>query len=211
MKCDCNHVIHTNRHTQICEQCGIETRIPFNIDQSMTINSYDTHCPFARGYSRLTRFTRMLSSILHPCAQHFDNHMLKYLDKYKPYSTRARLIERMKKAPVKDKRYCSVHLYCKLFVHDYDPPLLPNNIENIETEIINHFKDIEFAHHRHGEPFFNYMWLLNLCLRKWNLHEYHQFTKTLKCKNRKKMYSDMYKFCMNLILSNRERQLLAYA
>ena len=115
----------------------------------------------------------------------------------------------MKMAPVKDKRYCSLHLYCKLYVQDYICPTPPE--DHIESEIIKHFKDIEFAHHHHGEPFFNYMWLLNKCLRKWNLQRYLQFTKKLKCKNRKRMYSKMYNFCMNIILANRDRQLLEYA
>jgi hypothetical protein len=209
--CQHTYTIYSNEYTEICQVCGLETPVAYNIDHSMTINAYESHCPFSKGYSRLTRFTRMLCSIIHPCPQHFDDRMLKYLDEHQPYPTQEKLMERMKMAPIKDKRYCSVHLYCKLFVENYEPPALPSNIKEIETQITNHFKDIEFAHHKHGEPFFNYMWLLNVCLEKWNLQPYLQFTKSLKCKKRKQLYSDMYDFCMNIILSNIERQLLDYS
>ena len=208
--CTCENLVYTNRHTQVCEQCGVETRVPFNLHELILIDSYNTHSPFARGYCRLNRFKRMLYSILAPCPQFFDNTTLKYLDKCGPIKNKEHLLKLLKHAPVKDKRYCSLHLYCKLFCMNYIPPYKPDNIDQIREEIIMHFKDIEFAHHRYGNPFFNYQWLLNLCLKKWNLHQYLKYTKKLKCKRRRKLYSKMYTFCMDIILENRDRQAMVY-
>jgi hypothetical protein len=209
--CDCKNVIYLNRHTKVCENCGVETRVPFNMSELIIIDSYNTHSPFSRGYCRLNRFKRMLYSIIYPCPQLFDNKTLKYLGLHSPIRNKSYLLKLLKKSPVKDKRYCSLHLYCKLFCLDYVPPRKPENIAQICEAIMNHFKDIEFAHHKYGEPFFNYQYLLNLCLKKWNLHEYLKFTKTLKCRNRRRLYNRMYAFCMKSILANRERQALAYA
>ena len=211
MNCDCLNIIHTTRHTKICEQCGVETTIPFNLREITTIDSYNTHCPFSRGYSRLLRFKKMIYSILSPCPQYYDNNVLEYLDAHKPFQTQADLLRCLKRAPVKDKRYSSLHLYCKLYVREYVPPYKPENIEQIQREIITHFQDVEFAHHSYGEPFFNYMWLLNFCLNKWGLTDYLKYTKTLKCRNRRRLYEDMYTFCLKIILANKERQLMAYA
>ena len=209
--CDCPILVYTNRHTQVCDMCGVETRVAFNLHELILINSYNTHSPFSQGYCRLNRFKRMLYSIISPCPQIFDNKTLEYLDKSRPIKSKGHLLKLLKRAPVKDKRYCSLHLYCKLFCVDYIPIYAPQNIEQIQKEIIAHFKDIEFAHHGYEQPFFfNYQWLLNVCLRKWNLHQYLKFTKKLKCKTRRRIYSKMYQFCMDIITSNRERQSLAY-
>ena len=152
-------------------------------------------------YSRKKRFEKLLLCVLQPCPQSGDDLMLAYLFERKPIKDRHSLLQLMKKSPLKDKRYCSLHLFSKLIVSNYIQPPVPKNIDNLKYRILRSFDDIEFAHSRkrlYDAPFFNYCWLLSFFLDEFGLSEYKPFVKPLKCKHRRKVYATMYKELKNL-------------
>ena len=127
--------------------------------------------------------------------------MLAYLFKHAPIEDTHCLLELMKISPVKDKRYCSLHLFCKLCVPTYVAPAPPGNLEHLQKLMLRCFEEVEFAHRRHyrgDHMFFNYGWILQLYLRVFGLRQYLRFVKPLKCKHRRETYERMYLEIMRL-------------
>lgn len=194
MSCCGKPLLHTDRHTTICRECGIEKRAPFDVLGSPTPNSYN-HAPLLQGYSRKKRMKRLLDAILTPSPQPGDNALLEFLDNKKPIEDLTTLMKLLKASPSKDKRYGSLHLYSKLFMPSYTTPEVPKNLQTIRTHILRDFDNVEFAYKRNfgsRAPFFNYCWLISLFLRKYGLSQYLMYVKPLKCKHRRKAYEKMY-------------------
>ena len=183
----------TFRHTSICMECGIEKRIPFDMFNSRKV--YTSNAPLFTGYSRKNRFEKMLDAVLTPISQPGDNVVLYYLNNHTPIKDMKELMSLLKNSPSKDKRYGSLHLYSKLFISSYEPPMVPTNLESIKKSILSDFGDVEFYHRKLNDektPFFNYCWLLIKFLKKYNLIQYLRFVKPLKCKHRRELYKKMY-------------------
>ena len=127
--------------------------------------------------------------------------MLAYLFKHAPIEDLPRLLELMKTSPVKDKRYCSLHLFCKLCVPTYVAPSPPTNLAHLQNLMLRCFEEVEFAHRRYyrGEHmFFNYGWILQMYLQVFGLPQYLRYVKPLKCKHRRETYERMYLAIMRL-------------
>ena len=201
-RCCGESVLMTNRHTLVCRLCGLEKKCAFSqtcIHYNQ--NTYSTHAPLVPVYSRKKRFSRLLASVLSPSPQPGDDKMLAYLFEHKPISDTPALLKLMKISSVKDKRYCSLHLFCKLFVPSYTAPIPPDNLEHLRTTMLKCFEEVEFAHRRHfrGEHmFFNYGWILQMYLRIFGMAQYLKFVKPLKCKHRRDVYEKMYLAIMRL-------------
>jgi len=189
----------TTHHTTVCRECGMERSCPYT-QQSMSQNqnTYNTHAPLIPVYSRKKRFERLLNSIITPCPFAGDNKMLEYLWPHRPMENTKSLISLIKKSPIKDKRYASMHLYTSLFVKDYSAPVPPKNIAFLKRKMLRCFQDLEFAHRRclPNGPFFNYMWILSKYLQEHKLHDYIPHVKPLKCKHRRIVYEKMYKLVL---------------
>ena len=159
--CECDGLkFDTDYNTVVCCICGRETRIGYKMTEP-NANSYLTHTPFLGGYSREKRFEMMLDLVLKPTPTKSDDGVLEYLFKHKPIKNLGQLYFLLKKHRGKDKRYCSLHCFARLFVKNYTPPIRhpPGTVSNIMEK----FKDIEFLHSRHApenRPFFSYYFLL---------------------------------------------------
>lgn len=195
MKCCGAFQIYTTHNTTVCVNCGLETACGYGFfPLTRAQSTYNNHAPLVNVYSRKKRFDKLLLCVLKPCPQSGDNLMLEYLFKRQPIHNIPDLLQWMKTSPLKDKRYCSLHLFCKLLVKKYTPPQMIENMDYKRVQILRAFEDIEFAHARKQRqgPFFNYCWLLSFFLKEFNLREYNQFVKPLKCKHRRKAYADLY-------------------
>ena len=101
------------------------------------------------------------------------------------------LFSAIKKTTLRDKRYMSIHLFARLFCADYVVP--PPVCDSVRRRILMEFEHVEFGHNRYcvGKQFFNYAWILSTLLRKFKLMEHAEFIKALRCKHRRKFYTDM--------------------
>ena len=187
--CSCDKLVYTEYNTVICTSCGIETKIALDFVQKQAPRDM---VPFPAGYSRFKRFSKILDGVLFPTPTVGDNMMLEYLFKKKTYASKAELIKHMKNAPLRDKRYTSLHLFCRLFVKGYQPPPAYNYNE-VKKRIMMRFQDVEFGHMNKcpTEQFFNYNHLVVILLSESGLSEHIQFVKDLRCKRRKKYYKEM--------------------
>ena len=130
--------------------------------------------------------------------------MLEYLHPFAPFTSKKHLLARIKKASLSDKRYSSIHFFCKTFVQNYYAPPRITNIHVLVKRMLNRFGDIEFGFSRlfNGIQFFNYAWLLSQLLNEVKLFGYIKFVKSLKCKQRVLYYSDMLTKIKNFLNSS---------
>ena len=187
--CSCDAFnVETDYSTSICTKCGLETQTGLDMIQKEAPRDMT---PFPVGYSRYKRFSKILDGVLFPTPTISDNQMLEHLMK-KKFATITELIKYMKNAPLRDKRYTSLHLFCRLFVEGYIPPRSCNYSE-VKSCIMKRFQDVEFGHLRFcpKEQFFNYNHLLVILLRESGLTDHTQFVKDLRCKRRKLFYGEM--------------------
>ena len=184
--CNCKYVVRTDYNTDVCVCCGNESQCPLSIIQAeRPVNM----CMFPTGYSRHKRFSKILDSVLFPTPTSADNNMLKFLFK-KSFSSITELIGAMKSATLRDKRYSSLHLFCKLFVRSYKAPAQRNYYE-VKRCIMKKFECIEFGHLGTcpNKQFPNYNWLLTILLAETGLTGHVQYVKNLRCKHRKEFYT----------------------
>ena len=144
-------------------------------------------------YRRSKRFTEMLRKLVYPCPEKKDDPILeKFLKRKKTFGTINEFIIALKNSGIKDKRYQSIHTFCKLFCSDYEPvrPLTSHKFDLL----IRMFKDVEhrFTRLTAGIPFFNYNWLLSKILHSVNITRYDSFLKKIKCKKRNLYYEQLF-------------------
>lgn len=195
MTCCGERLLYTTRHTTVCTWCGLEKACPFTQGAiAGNQNTYSTHAPLVPAYSRRRRFERLFNAVVQPAPQPADEKMIRYLFGLPRFTTQEALLATMKRSPLKDKRYNSTHVMCKLFLTTYAPPRPPDNLHQLRKRVLWDFDEIQFAHRRtfsESHFFFNYCWLLGFCLSKRGLGQFLTYVKPLKCRQRRKVYLDM--------------------
>ena len=149
------------------------------------------HSPFLSGYSRTKRFKGMVEALLWPTPSNPDTKMLDYLFTRK-IKNRLELIAALTKAPLKDKRFGSIHLFCRLMDPEYTEPK-HGCLFQMLTRLVRDFQCIEgrFRQRFVNEPFINYTFLIRHLLTKLLFFSYLPFVKQLKCAKRKARYNEM--------------------
>lgn len=144
-------------------------------------------------YRRSKRFSEMLRKLVYPTPERKDDPVLDYFFKpLKMYDTIDKFVFALKNSGIKDKRYQSIHTFCKLFCSNY------KNICVLTTQefgmLIRMFKDVEhrFARLSVGIPFFNYNWLLSKLIHSIGITRYDPFLKKIKCKKRNLYYEHLF-------------------
>ena len=189
--CKSKDVFITDYHTVVCTRCGVEKRCAFEITPLHVSYNCNHHQPFASGYNRQKRFNIMLSNVLFGGCNRADEHMIKYLIQFKPYTDESSLLKQMKHSCLRDKRYTSLHLFARLFLESYQKVEMPTNWDAVEKSIMRMFGEIELAHHRvFSKPFFSYVWLLQKILLCHKIDWCSRFIKQLKCPKRVNAYED---------------------
>jgi len=206
--CSCGSTIllTTERHTTVCTECGIEKKVPTQIRNIHVSYAQAHHQPFASSYSRNKRFASMLDAVVLATCQVSDEPMLAHLHSLKiTFKTIGSILTAMKKSALRDKRYTSLHMFCRVLLEGYvkPPPVLHWFIRR--RNMLNFFSDIEMVHQTtFKQPFLNYTWLLATVLRLNGLARYCVFVKKLKCKKRIKRYEQDFAVIKNkLDRSNR--------
>jgi hypothetical protein len=91
---------------------------------------------------------------------------------------------------LKDKRFCSIHLFATLTV-DHHPLYIPPPPE-FRTRLIRLFDEVLARHKTHGtKQFFSYPWLLRKLLTIIGCPQYNQYIKRIRCKRRRRKYEEM--------------------
>lgn len=124
-----------------------------------------------------------------------DFKMLKYIhDLSMTFHTVSEILQQMKKAPIHDKRYGSLHLFDRVFnttYHSIRP--IPHYLE-CKRHMVKLFRNIELGHKWEfpTSPFFNYRYLLQVIMILFKLDRFQKYIKPLKCKKRLAKYNTMF-------------------
>ena len=182
--------IETEKDTLVCIECGIE--VPFLRGCTFSNCGFATrHSPFLSGYSRTKRFRGMVETLLFPTPSNADTKMLKYL-KTQTCKSRTDIITKMAVCHLKDKRFSSIHLFCRLYDPKYKAPV-HGCLFQILKRMVFSFEHIEsrFKQTFANVPFINYTFLIRYLLVQLKYTTFLPFVKKLKCKKRRKRYNEM--------------------
>ena len=188
--CDPCVVVETNQSTLVCTECGKETSyLPHCSYRNCGFAT--RHSPFLSGYSRTKRFRGMVEALFWPTPSNPDKHMLEYLMK-QTFANRKDIIRVVTVAPLKDKRFVSIHLFCRLFDPNYLEPT-HGDLHQMLKRMVFEFQNIElcFEQTYPTEPFINYTFIIKHLLKRLGFASYLPFVKKLKCPKRKKRYQEM--------------------
>ena len=184
----------TNYDTVVCLECGIEKHILPNCSQS-NVGYTVTHSPFQFGYSRVKRFSQMVNCLFFPAGTNQDNKMMEHLYTRRHFITsRKDLNYYIYSSQLRDKRFCSMHYFCKVFL-PYSPPKIYGDLHVMSKRMCFLFEKIalQFARSFPGKPFINYNFLSRFILRECKYFDYLKYVKKLKCVRRKRIYCDLLK------------------
>ena len=188
------HSLYALARTSVCELCGIERIVPYNMyTQSKTIDWSGICIPTA--YSRKKRFAKLFDSVTTGHAEKKDEHMLRFLaTKKNEIKSREDVFKCIRESSLSDKRYGSIHLFSRIYIPGFTVPILPKNFFQLKKRVLRKFEDFEFEHRNkyYGKPFFNYRWLLGKILSQFGIRQFGPFIKVIKCKKRRQHYEEMY-------------------
>ena len=189
---NCIHeFFNSEKSSKICWNCGLEENILNNCTyKNCGFNS--RHSPFLSGYSRSKRFRGMVESLFWPSPSNGDTAMLKFLFRHTPFRNRTHIVRTMAHTTLKDKRFTSIHVFCRLFEPFYRPPK-HKCLFRMAENLIREFEGIESRFHRlyPTQPFINYTFLLAFLLKRKGYFQYIPYVKRLKSKKRKERYEKM--------------------
>ena len=186
----CEHHFICTDSTKVCVLCGKETAY-LECCTYANCGFSVRHSPFLSGYSRTKRFRGMVDALFWPTPSNPDTKALKYLSN-KTLTSRQDIIEAISTAPLKDKRFGSIHIFCRLFDPHYQEPTHGCLFQMLKR-MVTEFGHIEarFQQVFTNEPFINYTYLIRHLLSKLGFVSYLPFVKTLKCEKRKAKYNNM--------------------
>ena len=178
--------------TRVCLSCGLEQSVPYDMYEQSKICMWN-NISFQTGYSRKKRFGKLFDSVVIGAAETKDEKMLIYL-KSVTINSMDDLLLAIKESGLIDKRYGSIHLFCRVYVSEFSMPKQPKHIPELRKRILFQFENLEFSHlHKlKNRPFFNYRWLLSKILGEAGIHQFKPFIKVIKCKKRREYYENMY-------------------
>ena len=191
MVCENGHTFFdSEKSTKICWVCGVEEYVLSHCSYK-NCGFQMRHSPFLSGYSRAKRFKGMVDALFWPTPSNPDTKMLEYLLTQK-FSNRLEIIAALTTAPLKDKRFGSIHLFCRLMNPKYTEPV-HGCLFQMLTRLVREFQCIEarFRQRFVNEPFINYTFLIRHLLTKLEFFSYLPFVKQLKCAKRRAKYMNM--------------------
>ena len=178
----------------VCSICGIEKEVPYDMsDQHCNREWSAIFCQTV--YSRKKRFGKLFDSVLMGGSEPKDEKMLRYLDGItEDILSMENLVDKVKQAPLSDKRFGSLHLFARCFVTSFVVPVYRGDYFELRKRVLRDFENLEFAHLNNTPtvPFFNYRWLLKKILNRIGLFQFDSFIKVIKCKHRRQHYEDMF-------------------
>jgi hypothetical protein len=187
----------------VCRRCGM---VHSNLHEYVVgVNTYNDPLQLCF-YQRRKRFEQILVKITAPNIDNKDVPIYKLLVKGKQtFDSVQDVLTTLKRLPVKDKRYHSLHIFSKLFMNNYvKPPILS---EHTKKRIMFLFSEIESMFLRDKNvPFFNYAWLIRRVLNHFKIHEYDIYIKQIKCEKRNEYYNVMFNDLYTKILARADAE-----
>lgn len=188
VKCDIRFINGSGK--AVCIECGLVQK---NIQHFISsIDSYNDPLQICF-YQRKKRFKKILEKITSPNLDCKDTQIYKHLVG-KQFETADSLMNFIKQLNIKDKRYHSLHAFCKLFLTNYTPPPKTFSLndmkrclflfELLETSFLKLYFDV---------PFFNYAWLIRKVLYHFGFAQFDDYVKKIKCPKRNEYYKNMFK------------------
>ena len=144
--CSHEHKIIGDCHHYICTNCGTLLNACYDVSNMLAYGDWN-HDVLCTPYARNKRFEHMVDSVCFAYETHNDRAMIEHLDNNK-VTNLAQIRKYMKISKLIDKRYLSLHLFCKCFDRDYvtfkeiDYQMLIREKENM----IKAFKYIELKY-----------------------------------------------------------------
>ena len=194
MECDClGQSFESHESTTICKNCGKEEYI-------LTTCNYNNcgfqmkHSPFLQGYSRTKRFRQMTEMLLFPTPKNPDGPALEFLTSHKEQiKCMADIMRLLSKSKLPDKRFCSMHMFSRIFNPAYEKPPKYGDLFVMLNQMVFIFQTIELRYKQlaSDKPFINYTFIIRHILQKLKFLYYLQFVKILKCEKRKERYRMM--------------------
>lgn len=195
-KCNPIHLFFEDG-VQVCSKCG---NCDGNTRRFVTsINAWNDPLQICF-YQRKKRFEQIMLKIVWPTIENKDVPVYKLLSG-KRYNSAQHVMRTLKKLKVKDKRYHSIHAFCKYFQRDYIPPTL-FTLQNKKNALCV-FRNVEemFLKHKSDVPFFSYAWLIRKILNLLDLHEFDLYIKKIRCPKRNLYYEEMFNDLYTLIVT----------
>jgi len=191
MSCECGvRLIDSLTSTEVCRMCGRETYVLQSCN--FTNCGFQTsHSPFLSGYSRTKRFKQMSEMLLFPTPSNPDTPALKLLTEHKDQiKCLKNIICLISESDLKDKRFCSLHLFSRIFNPLYKLPVKYNDLFFMLERMTSKFQMIELRYKQLAtdKPFINYTYLLRNILDGLGYLDYLKYVKILKCNKRKERY-----------------------
>ena len=191
MSCECGaRLIDSLTSSEVCRMCGKETYVLQSCN--FTNCGFQTsHSPFLSGYSRTKRFKQMSEMLLFPTPSNPDTPALKLLTEHKDQiKCLKNIICLISESDLKDKRFCSLHLFSRIFNPLYKPPAKYNDLFFMLERMTSKFQMIELRYKQlaSDKPFINYTYLLRNILDGLGYLDYLKYVKILKCNKRKERY-----------------------
>ena len=191
MSCGCGaRLIDSLTSSEVCRMCGKETYVLQSCN--FTNCGFQTsHSPFLSGYSRTKRFKQMSEMLLFPTPSNPDTPALKLLTEHKDQiKCLKNIICLISESDLKDKRFCSLHLFSRIFNPLYKPPAKYNDLFFMLGRMTSKFQMIELRYKQlaSDKPFINYTYLLRNILDGLGYLDYLKYVKILKCNKRKERY-----------------------
>ena len=182
--CSCGEQKIYESNKTICTHCGLEQPLLENHD---TYESFED--VYTCVYSRRKRFENLVDSVLFPAFHQKDVPVYATL-KDKKFKTVDELVHHMKHTPLKDKRFCSTHLFATLTVKNHAKLTPPPY--RFRTRVLRLFDEVLSRHKVYGsKQFFSYPWLLRRLLAVTGNKQYEPYIKEIRCKRRRKKYTEM--------------------
>ena len=188
----CGGVIIIDDARNICSECGrLHTGIHYT---NLLMRSFCEPIHVCV-YQRKKRFIDIVRRVISPDIHKRDEIVLKKLIQTRSsYSSVDDILFTLKRlSTLRDKRYGSLHVFCKHLVKNYVKPVkeFPEHMFDV---IGRSFEQIELAfikHSRHTQ-FFNYNWLLKKLLHYYGFFEYDKYIKNIRCQRRNLYYEKLF-------------------
>ena len=173
-------------HHECCIDCGRMLGTYTEVVKMLSFQDW-TNDSLIIPYTRSKRFIQLLDSVCLGVETNNDRKMLSFISKQKP-TTQSDILKVLKTAPYIDKRYQSMHLFCKCF----DPKYIPfsdkqyGSFFNAKKAMVQCFNFIETKHLASDRTitFFNYRFLVSVILRAFDLFEFTRYLKPMQCRKR---------------------------
>ena len=192
--CTCGiNLLQTEESSLVCPSCGIERRVLAPCTY-LNCGFQMRHSPFMSGYSRSKRFKQMVEMLLFPASSNADQKALRILFEQKStIKCLGHIIHLLTTSKLQDKRFCSLHLFSKLFNPKYKPPPHKGDLFYILERMKFQFELIELRYKSlvRNKPFINYTFIIRFLLLNMKLFYYLKFVKKLKCPKRRQRYQTM--------------------